>query len=88
MADEHSMTDSHSTDHFKSLQIIQQQVRHRFDVYKRVPDEASVPNFQELYTRYRDKVDIYSFFKPIVHGYRDLIAIEGPERVARFDTAL
>jgi hypothetical protein len=87
MADDRITVDHHSTEHFKSLQLIQQQVRHRFDVYKRVSDADSVPNFQELYMRYRDKVDIYSFFKPIVHGYRALIATEGrnnPELLAYY----
>jgi len=87
MTDDNRITGSHSAEPFKDLQAIQEQVKTRFKKYKSVPVEDSVPNFEERYERYQDKVDIYSFLKPIVDGYRNLIATEGctnPEQLADY----
>jgi len=87
MPEDNRIIDSHSADHFKDLQVMQEQIKTHFKDYKSVPVEDNVPNFEERYRRYRGKVDIYSFLKPIIDGYRNLIVTEGhinPEQLANY----
>ena len=87
MTEDNRIIDSHSADHFKDLQVMHGQIKTHFKEYNSVPVEDSVPNFEERYMRYRGKVDIYSFLKPIMDGYRNLIATEGhinPEQLANY----